>query len=370
MRILLEPQIFKDQKFGGISRYFSEIYKHIRNENSDSIQLPLDYTENLHIKDQITAEIPFLYNLGMKIPFLKKKCRKKLVKLSVKKAKKILKQQEYDLVVPTYYNPYFLELIGNKPFVLTVYDMIHETFPNYFNDDNHTVPNKKLLMEKANKIIAISQSTKNDILKFYPNIDANKIEIIYLSQSIDTQNYVTVDLPENFILFVGNRGLYKSFSFFIEAVADLVLESTDLHIVCAGGNAFKSEEIELINSLQLTNRIIQQNFEDDELASYYTKAKCFVFPSEYEGFGIPVLESMACGCPIVLAHHSSFPEVAGDAGVYFELNNKHDLKEKVSLLLHDENVRKQYITKGYEQAQKFSWKKTAEECYALFKTVI
>jgi len=96
----------------------------------------------------------------------------------------------------------------------------------------------------------------------------------------------------------------------------------------------------------------------------------FIFPSEYEGFGIPVLESMACGCPVVLANHSSFPEVAGDAGVYFELNNEVDLKNKVVSLIENETYRNQMITKGYIQSKKFSWEKTAQECKELFKSTI
>ncbi len=371
MKIVLDPQIFNDQKFGGISRYFAEIYKYIKTEDSaNEIELPLIFSENFHIKDSIENKHSLFYFLSLKFPFFKKKYLRKTKKKNIKLAIKILQMQDYDVVVPTYYNPYFIDLIGNKPFVLTVYDMIHEVFPQYFLEDLYTVKNKKILIEKANKIIVISESTKKDIIKFYPDIDATKIEIIYLAQSIDTINSVKVDLPKKYILFVGNRDIYKNFIFFIKAIASTLRENRDLFVVCAGGNHFHSKEKKLLEELDIFKQVIQQNFEDNELSYYYSNAQCFVFPSEYEGFGIPVLESMACGCPVILANHSSFPEVAGDAGVYFELNNELDLKNKIVLLLNDESYRTQIIQKGYLQVAKFSWKKTAQECLALFEKTV
>lgn len=141
-------------------------------------------------------------------------------------------------------------------------------------------------------------------------------------------------------------------------------------MVCAGGNPFTSKEQKIIRELEIDDQLIQRNFEDNELASYYSNARCFVFPSEYEGFGIPVLESMACACPVVLAKHSSFPEVAEDAGVYFELNNEADLRDKILGLLESEPVRNMYIKKGLARAAQFSWRKTAEQCLEVFKSAI
>ena len=172
-----------------------------------------------------------------------------------------------------------------------------------------------------------------------------------------------------YILFVGNRSNYKNFIFFFESVAQLLKDDDKLHIVCAGGNAFTADEQQLINFHRLSAKVIQSNFKDFELATYYIKAQCFIFPSTYEGFGIPVLEAMSCGCPIILANHSSFPEVAGDAGIYFELENSEDLNEKVNSVLTNSDLRQAYSAKGLAQAEKFSWKKTTDECIEIFKTV-
>jgi glycosyltransferase involved in cell wall biosynthesis len=153
----------------------------------------------------------------------------------------------------------------------------------------------------------------------------------------------------------------------VTSIAEIFKNNPDLYLICAGGGEFEKEENELISSLKIENQIIQRSFEEDELGFFYKKAQCFVFPSKYEGFGIPVLESMACGCPVVLANHSAFPEVAGNAGVYFELNNSKDLKNKIEMLVQNKSLRDEYSQKGLIQVEKFSWQKAAEECLAVYK---
>ena len=370
MKIFLDPQTFNIQKFGGISRYFSEIYKVAKTDKSIQIVLPLYYSQNLHIKDLIYNDTNFFYKLGIKIGFLRKKIHRKLIRKNKKLYTKTFKNKNFDVFIPTYYDTKFLNLIGGKPFVLTVYDMIHELFPQYFLDDLDTIKNKKILIEKATKIIAISESTKKDILRFNPEIDSSKIEVIYLSQSINLDSEIIIDLPKKYILFVGNRTIYKNFNFFIKSISKYILQNKDLFLVCAGGNKFSEDELELLSDLKILNQVIQQNFEDDELAYFYKNAQCFVFPSEYEGFGIPVLESMVSGCPVILAKHSSFLEVAGDAGVFFELNNSIDLVNKIDLIIKDMDFRSEIIEKGYLQSNKFNWTKTANECLKVFQNAI
>lgn len=372
MKILLDPQTYNEQKFGGISRYYTELYIELNKIDGVTVNCPIVYSDNLHLKEAgLFRDFKSLIFESPLIPkFLRKKILKKTKHKNLRRTRKALQAQDFDIFIPTYYNPYFLGPIGEKPFVLTVYDMIHEIFPQYFTRDLHTVKNKKLLMEKATKIIAISQSTKQDIVKIYPHIDAGKIEVVYLSHSIRLNDHAKLDLPKNYILFVGNRSIYKNFTFFLKAVAPLLNANPSLYVVAAGGNKFNAEEQALIKELGVSQQILQQNFEDHQLSSYYANAKCFVFASEYEGFGIPVIESMACGCPVVLANHSSFPEVAGDAGVYFELHNAEDLKNKVLGLVDNESLRSQYSLKGLEQVKKFSWQKTAHDCLKVYQKAV
>lgn len=372
MKILIDNQTFNEQKFGGISRYYTEILIFLKKKKDVNLIFPLYYTDNLHLKESsLVKNTLSSFSESVFFPkFIKRKIIKKSRRRNYRLVEKKIKKNQFDVFIPTYYDDYFLTKLNGKPFVLTVYDMIHELFPQYFEKDLYTLKNKKLLIEKATKIIAISESTKRDILKVYPYIDEAKIEIVYLSQSIKNEVIVNLELPNKYILFVGNRSIYKNFIFFLKAVAPLLNEDPELFVVCAGGNKFEDEEIELINELSVSNQVIQNNFEDNQLASYYKNAACFVFPSEYEGFGIPVLEAMVCGCPVVLANHSSFPEVAGDAGCYFELNNELDLKNKVEELLTNGSKRQEFIELGYLQANKFSWEKTANDCLEVYKKAI
>lgn len=369
MKLLLDPQAYNMQRFGGITRYHTEVFVELSKMPGVSIECPILFADNLHLKEHGLFQSRWGEVMQWRwLPkFIRKKIAKKFRRSNFHQTKAALKKQDYDVFVSTYYDPYFLDYIGDKPFVLTLHDMIHDLFPQYFTRDKNTVQWKKLLLEKATRVIAVSENSKRDVLRIYPHIDADKIDVVYLSQSINTASKAKVDLPQRYILFVGNRSIYKNFNFFIKAVAPLLKADANLFVVAAGGNALEKDEIALLQQLSITAQVIQQNFEDSELASYYSQAQCFVFPSEYEGFGIPVLEAMACGCPVVLAHHSSFPEVAGDAGVYFELHNADDLRNKVKDLLDDPNLRQSCRENGMARAAEFSWHKTALGCLESYR---
>lgn len=373
IKILFDPQIFNEQNFGGISRYYIELFTQFIEINEIQVECPLFYTDNIHYQESSFFLDSFQKKKQILI-YISKILRayrpKKLKKRNTEKTIELLKEHQFDLFIPTYYDPYFIEYLKNKPFVLTVHDMIHELFPHYFEDHIITIENKRRLIDKATKIIAVSNNTKKDILAIYPHIDPSKIEVVYLAHSVQPECNIQPDLPEKYVLFVGNRSLYKNFIFFLEAISPVLRQHPDTHLLCAGGNAFTETELQLIQKLNISQQVIQQNFRDEELANYYKNAQFFVFPSEYEGFGIPVLESMSYGCPIILANHSSFPEVAEDAGLYFELNNLTDLTSKITLLLEEPKQREKYSLKGIEQAKKFSWKKTATESLAVYKKVI
>lgn len=369
MKILLDPQIFDQQQYGGISRYYTELFSILSRKNNKII-IPFYSTANVYYGQSVLVNFQQkMYSLYLR--FLIKfriRYREDTIARNKKYLRRTILSQQYDLFIPTYYNPYFVKDIGSKPFVLTVYDMIHELFPEYFkNDSLNVVENKRYLMEKATRIIAVSENTKQDIIKIYPHIDNAKIDVVYHGCSIK-KVYKAIDyLPVNYILFVGVRDSYKNFNFLVTAIAEFLINNHDLFLICAGGGTFNAIEYELICKLGLENQVFQRSFQEDELATFYKEAKCFVFPSKYEGFGIPVLESMASGCPVVLAHHSSFPEVAGSAGVYFELNNSKDLRDKIEMLVQDESLRNEYSQKGLEEVKKFSWQKAAKECLIVYK---
>lgn len=366
MKILYDHQIFVMQRCGGISRYFFELMNYFDKKNEVDFTLSLTFSNNSYLDGAVYSN----HRTFFERKEFKGKTRLLLYINRIQSKKAILKQG-FDILHPTYYDPYFLNLIGNKPFVLTIYDMIHEIYPQLFPKWDKTSEWKKAVIQKAAKICALSENTKRDIVKLF-NADEGKIEVIHLSSSIKKKEHfgnLDIELPENYILFVGARVEYKNFRFFVRAIADLLKENERLNVVCAGGGEFSNAEIQLFGELGVRNRIFQYPVDDDILACLYKNARVFVFPSLYEGFGMPILESFSSGCPVALSQASSFPEVAGDAGLYFDPKDGASIKRAVEKAISDEDTREKFVAKGYERIKKFSWMKTAEETLAVYKSI-
>ncbi len=367
MKILLDPQIFNSQNYGGISRYYTEVFSRLLVSND--ILIPAYQVQNIYFNESnLVTFRQRAYSLYLRILSMLRirRIENTRKRNSILLRNKVLRQQ-YDLFVSTYYDCYFINDIGSKPFVLTVYDMIHELFPEFFANDKMIVINKKYLMERATRIIAVSENTKKDIIKIYPHIDSAKIDVVYHGCSIKVNKLKQAILPTKYLLFVGNRSIYKNFNFLVHSISELLRNDINLNLICAGGGAFNSLEKELISHLGLESQIIHKKFNENELGYLYNKAICFVFPSMYEGFGMPVLESMSCGCPVILGNHSSFIEVAGEAGIYFDINSAEDLKNKIQSIINNESLRNEFSLKGLEQVKKFSWEKAAKECLLVYE---
>jgi glycosyltransferase involved in cell wall biosynthesis len=273
-----------------------------------------------------------------------------------------IKKGNYDVLHPTYYDPYVLRE-KTKPLVITVHDMIHELFPGYFPHDTITVKNKKNMLLNAHRIIAISENTKSDILKLYPKIDHEKIAVIYHGIAYDILD--DTEKKENYVLYTGQRTGYKNFDAFIHGIAPL-LRQYDLQLICTG-NTFTKKELQLLKALQITDKVISRFVTDDRLPDIYAKARAFIFPSLYEGFGIPVLEAFAAGCPAVLSNASCFPEIAGDAAVYFNPYSIDDMRSVIEKVLLSPSLQMELIKRGKEQVKKYSWKRCAEKTAKIYR---
>ncbi|VVB53208.1 D-inositol-3-phosphate glycosyltransferase [uncultured archaeon] len=367
MKILYDHQIFASQIYGGVSRYFFELMKNFNKTRDIEFELSLRYSNNHYIENAEFSKHKSFF-LPEKFIGQNKFCSF----LNQNPSKKSLLKQDFDIFHPTYYDPYFLEHLGKKPFVLTIHDMIHELYPEMFSRKDNTSERKKLLLQKADKIIAISESTKRDILRFN-NIEENKIKVIYHGNPLEKKNgsiALNMKLPDNFILYVGNRGGYKNFDFFLSSIIPLLKNDESLYVVCAGGGKFRGSENHRIKELNIKNKVLHYSIDNKILSCLYQKARVFVFPSLYEGFGIPVLESFSCGCPIALSNTSSLPEVAGNAALYFNPIDEFSIRETISKVIYNEEIRKELQSKGFEQLEKFSWEKTAKETAALYRELI
>lgn len=254
MKLLLDPQIFNSQKFGGISRYYTEVFNRLMASNK--ICFPSYSVQNVYFNESklfSNRQKAYFFYLRVLSKF-KIRNKENTKKRNLSLFKRVVSKQKFDLFVPTYYDSYFLNYIGSKPFVLTVYDMIHELFPEYFMTDKIVVPNKKFLMERATRIIAVSENTKKDILTIYPHIDSNKIDVVYHGCSIKVNPNIKVSLPEKYILFVGTRPNYKNFIFLVQSVQQILINDQELYLICAGGGDFSQSEKEMISNLGLETK--------------------------------------------------------------------------------------------------------------------
>lgn len=368
MKVLYDHQIFTIQQRGGISRYFSELIKVLHDTQNVEIQTSIKFTNNKHLAECNGFEkkgiFPRKYFRG------KSQIQSFLNRYS---SQRIIRKGKFDLFHPTYYNPYYLSDISNKPMVVTVYDMIHERLSGYFPEATIVTESKKKVVERADKVIAISQSTKNDLIELF-GTQEEKVDVVHLGSSFEYyEQRVDVDLewlPETFILFVGNRGAYKNFQKFMEAVVPIFKDDEDLCLVCVGGGNFRESEKEFFSEHDIEDRALQLSCSDKELAHIYKNARCFVFPSLYEGFGLPILEAFSANCPVACSNCTSLPEVAGDAAVYFDPKSEHDIREAVRKVIYDDDLREDFIRRGAKRSEKFSWKETARQTKEIYESLI
>lgn len=348
--IIYDSQVFDQQKFGGISRYFCEIISKIQFKYDIAVR----YTEN-HYLSQTKIARNRIY-----IPhFLFRNYAQKLYRKNRRLTRKMLQTPIPYIYHPTYYDPSFLNYIGNAPFVVTVHDMIYERFSESFSSAEEIIRQKKEIITKASRIIAISEYTKKDIIEIL-NIAPEKIDVIYHGTSLKASQKHNLVLPEKYILFVGDRTFYKNFQSLLEAFSIVHQKNKDLYLVCTG-KPFSSSELQQISNLKIASNISQITINDEDLSEIYSRALLFVFPSFYEGFGIPILEAYACNCPVALSNTTCFPEIAGDAGAFFDPHSITSIVDTIMEIISDENKRTKLIQAGQKRLKLYSWEQAARK---------
>lgn len=376
MRILFDHQVFSWQTYGGVSRYFVEQMRGLQALGQE-VYLPENfYSENVYLRN-----IPgFERNSMSRFSFKGKKILQNA--LGRNASLKALEKRRPDVFHPTYFDPYFLKTVqkNGQAFVVTVHDMIHEIYGHgsrsIFSLDAQVVENKRLLCETAEAVIAVSENTRQDLLRFCPDINPEKITVIHHGNALGLARYPSASdsnaMPEPapFLLFVGQRKAYKNFAWMLDNLADLLHREPSLQLVCVGGSPFDALEQQQLNRLGIAQKVQYRTVASDaDLVDLYRQAACFIFPSQYEGFGIPVLEAFACACPVVLNRSSSLPEVGGDAALYFEEKNPGSLESAVQQILSDSTFRNKQIQLGLERAKSFTWEQSVAKHLLVYQRI-
>jgi glycosyltransferase involved in cell wall biosynthesis len=247
--------------------------------------------------------------------------------------------------------------------------MVHELCLQYFPDAKEVIARKKAVITKADALIAISENTREDIIKVFPE-KASSITVVYHGYTFPVVDDIEIDLPEKYILFVGERWHYKNFAVFAEAVSDILKKDKSFNLICAGGKSFTESEMALLNKLDIAQQSRQIDASDEVLKQLYKRAQVFVFPSKHEGFGLPLLEAFANYCPVACSHTSSLPEIAGDAVQYFDPDDATSIRNAVETVLFNPNLQEQLKQLGALRLQQFTFDQCLHGTLAVYQSLL
>ena len=361
MRIYYDGIIYTIQVNGGINKYFYNLIS----------RLPGYYNPILTITRSGKANFPGHTNLSLhtfkgfwprRISYRMAKCYFKLVE----------RIQSYDVVHPTYYSTFTgtdFRRYG-KPVVITVHDMIHEIYQEHLDPAGEMCELKRKAIGAADSVICVSHNTKRDLLERY-KIPEEKIRVIYHGIDLCGEvSYGPERVPDQpYFIYVGSRASYKNFNGLLAAFARLVSTRPDVRL-CVAGPPFTPDEEKLIHQSRLTDYCAHYGYVTDEhLAKLYRCSLALVYPSFYEGFGIPPLEAMSCGTSVVAADCSSIPEIVGDAGLLFDPRKTDEFVSCLLYLVDNPGGRASLVTKGKERAKKFSWDRAVRETLDVYRSL-
>jgi glycosyltransferase involved in cell wall biosynthesis len=365
LKILIDHQVFAAQKYGGVSRLFYELIKHL----ADKKEIELFLFQGLHInrfpvRDYKEKTASYFGKRIVSLPHISE---------FLKPINRVLfhtfADKPVDIFHPTGYSSTVYSW-RKSPVVLTVYDMIPELFPQDFRDISPRLENKRKCIERTDKIVAISQTTKEDLLRFY-KVDEAKISVIYPgapTEILDKNLYGPFEHHKPYILYVGTRKQgYKNFDRLLLAYAISKRIHDEFDLICFGGPSFSRAELDNISLLECLDNVFHMAGNDQQLSGLYAGASALVYPSLYEGFGLPPLEAMAYGCPVIAGHASTIREVLGDAAAYFDPGEPEVMASAMESVLFDETFRRELIERGKTQVKKYSWFRMANEICGVYR---
>lgn len=345
MKILFDHQVFAAQQWGGVSRYFTRLALELARKNDVTIHAPLYVSDHLH---------PDRYKvLGRKIrPF-------KGVTLLGKAIGALTPAPgNFDIHHATWYGATTPCRTGKL--VHTVHDMIAEMYPEDVRDAARQARLKADSIRQAELILCVSENTRLDLQRIH-SVSGERMRVTPLASSMHQLLAEPFDVGCAYILYVGNRGGYKNFQSLLDAFTSSSTLMASHALVCFGGPPFNKLEQTAVDSLPNSGpgSVIHVGGNDQILAGAYRAASLFVCPSRYEGFGLPILEAMSMGCPVVAFRVGSIPEVAGDAAHYADEMTVDALRETMELALNNSCMRNEKIKAGLARAKRFSWEETA-----------
>lgn len=366
MNIIFDFKIFLQQNYGGPSRYFFNLFEYINKRNNKYnafIISPVYYNEYLNssiFKDKI---------IGTKFPKIK------FTGVLSNKINRLLSNFFIEKKHPSLIHTTDYQIYSKKkkyPLVVTVHDLIHEIYHKDFGKKNDFRPKEKIL-DIADHIICVSQNTKKDLIKFY-KVDEKKISVVYHGNTFYefVHNRINPIFQFKYFLYVGGRKRYKNYFSVIEAFKSNKQIYNDYKIIfVGGGKLLESEKKKLVeNNIDLSKLIFLDRTNDQDLFNLYKNAVALIYPSFYEGFGMPIIEAMSIGCPVISSNSSSLTEVFGDAAISFTPSSISELTNNIEKIAFDNDLRKRIIDLGFKRSQKFSWERCIDKTLTIYNKII
>jgi glycosyltransferase involved in cell wall biosynthesis len=361
MKITIDDQIFTAQSRGGVSRYFTELIMAFRHSPELEVEAvtPFRYVKSEHLieRDPLRYSKPPLPSVAQ---------RRKVLR-TLNSVQRLARADRPAIVHHTYYFPEYLRRPAAAR-VCTIYDMIPEHYPELFPGGNpHN--DKDEYVHVCDALFCISNTTKAAVLRHYGRLDK---PVVVTPLGVGEQFFSASDVSayeQPYVLFVGERTGYKNFDVLLRGFSKMGAQRRSVRLVCVGGPAFDHAEVAHIATLNLQGQVTHRTVADRELPALYASAICFVFPSRYEGFGLPIVEAFASGCPVVLAETECSVEVGASAAQFFNANDDEMLAEIIQRMVDHPAGRAHWITEGRKRALDYRWYKTAELTREVYRDI-
>jgi len=373
MKIAFDHQAFTLQKTGGISRYFCRLADRLTRAGNRSVN-----KVNVGIfapvyRNQYLRTVPQAIVHGYGVSDYPRKTATLCVNANRFIARHLIKKWQPDIVHETYFSSKKIAPAGCAV-VLTIFDMISELdlVAKGCSKQDLKTTDKYLSVARSDHVICISESTKQDLIDLF-EISASKVSVVHLAcDPVEDAEACTTQASNQrpYLLYVGLRGGYKNFNGLLRAISSSPNIMKEFDLIAFGGNPFNTEEQHLIKALGFgVGQIKQIGGEDAVLNRLYKKAAALVYPSIYEGFGLPPLEAMSHQCPVISSDTSSMPEIIAQAGQYFDPHSLDSMTAAIEAVVLSSSRRQELILLGMARQKQFTWERCAQETLSVYRTV-
>lgn len=365
MHVAYDHQIFSLQPYGGISRYFVELASRVAADPEFTVGI----TAPMHI-NRMLAGAHGVSVRGAYVPHMRGTGRVRWLSNTLLGGAWHFASRP-DVVHETYFSRFPAAWHGART-VVTVFDMIHELFPGAFALNDSTPARKRAAVKRASRVICISESTRRDLLERI-DVDPECVSVVYLAADAALAHVGTGArlLAAPYVLYVGQRNGYKNFDTLLRAFAATGLAARGIVCACFGGGAWSTADRQITRAAELSpESVVHFQGGDEVLSALYRNAELFVYPSVYEGFGLPPLEAMVCGCPVACSSSGSLPEVVGGAAELFDPRDVADVARAIAAVVESSKRAEELRRLGALRASEFSWDRCATETKAIYKSLL